>query len=48
MLNRLLILMIVVNHTMKIATEYDLIPNNRSFVEYIKLISAVPHHFIGN
>ena len=29
----------------EIATEYDLIPNNRSFIEYIKLISAVPHHW---
>ena len=28
----------------EIATEYDLIPNNRSFIEYIKVISAVPHH----
>ena len=29
----------------EIATEYDLIPNNRSFIEYIKLISVVPHRW---
>ena len=29
----------------KIATEYDLIPNNRSFIEYIKLICVVPHRW---
>ena len=29
----------------EIETEYDLIPNNRSFIEYIKLISAVPHRW---
>ena len=29
----------------EIATEYDLIPNNCSFIEYIKLKSAVPHHW---
>ena len=29
----------------EIATEYDLIANNRSFIEYIKFISAVPHHW---
>ena len=29
----------------EIATEYDLIPNNRSFIEYIKLLSAVPHQW---
>ena len=29
----------------KIATEYDFIPNNCSFIEYIKPISAVPHHW---
>ena len=28
----------------EIATEYNLIPNNRSFIEY-KLISAVPRHW---
>ena len=29
----------------EIATEYNLIPNNRSFIEYIKLISVVPHRW---
>ena len=29
----------------EIASEYDLIPNNRSLIEYFKLISAVPHHW---
>ena len=29
----------------EIAAEYDLIPNNRSFIEYIKLISVVPHRW---
>ena len=29
----------------EIPTEYDLIPNNRSFVEYNKLIAAVRHHW---
>ena len=29
----------------EIATEYDLISNNRSFIEYIKLISAVAIHW---
>ena len=24
---------------------YDLISNNSSFIEYIKLISAIPHHW---
>ena len=38
---------VVINGNFKsydeIATEDDLIPNNRSFIEYIKLISVVPH-----
>ena len=29
----------------EIATECNLIPNNRSFIEYIKLISVVPHRW---
>ena len=29
----------------EIATEYDISPNNRSFIEYIKLISVVPHRW---
>ena len=29
----------------EIATEYDLILNNRIFIEYIKLISVVPHRW---
>ena len=29
----------------EIATEYNLIPNNRSFIEYIKFISVVPHRW---
>ena len=29
----------------EIATEYDLIPNNCSSIEYVKLISTVPHYW---
>ena len=32
----------------EIATEYILIPNNRGFIEYIKLISVVPHRWQSN
>ena len=29
----------------KIAAKYNLIPNYRSFIEYIEFMSAVPHHW---